>query len=183
MGSRSSFILTDPYEPDGRGGGKLIQFPNRKDDDMTTEELDLKIDQLAYRVNDLAEVVSSLGEVVKADRVVNDAALEGHRVKMEARCNGTDAAIDALQSQGHDANKKAKEMAVTVAGAAEALKRIEEMRGDVALCKSGIRDLDAIRDSFVQSAKGFSERIDRVEESVAAIQTLRHREGSPRSDG
>lgn len=214
--SNSSFILTDPYEPDGRGGGKLIKFPNRKDDDMTPEELDLKIDQLADVVDSLKDVVVANAEShdvdvsdigvkwdeheemlnkhdAKVDKIADAiqkfspacdaiaatcdvrhaqleelggkvhlaledgkaaiAKVEANRVTHEVWANGTDTAINQLQAKD---------------------KIAEEMRGDVALCKSGIRDLDAIRDAFTQSAKGFSERVAVLEESFAAFQTLRH---------
>ncbi len=58
--------------------------------------------------------------------------------------------------------------------------RVGELRSDVESCKSAMRDADSARDSYKQAADGFSHRLMELEESVAAIQTLRHDDDSPK---
>ena len=208
MTSRPSFILTDPYEPDGKGGGKLIKFPTRKDDDMTTEELlralqvrsddnkaaidstNLAIANVARDVatnradcmggiDALAAVVNSLKGVVVANAELHDVDVSDIGVKWDAHENKIATLRDELLRNQKHFEEMRQITKQEIEKSTTELKKSEEMRGDVALCKAGIRDLDSIRDAFTNSAKGFSERVAVLEESFAAFQTLRHDDDAP----
>ncbi len=88
--------------------------------------------------------------------------------------------LDVMDQLNTSFNTKLADHDATVVAAENSLRIIEEMRGDVALCKAGIKDLDSIRDSYGKAAQGFNERLSVMEESFAAFQTLRHHEDDPR---
>ncbi len=171
---------------------------------MTIEELDLKIDKLADVVNlkiddvgrdvdsHVTEIKEQVGELADgadtlkagvqslSDTVTMDR--EAAHADRDAIVTKVDIVSQSLQDMLARRDARIDAIEESVQNAVQAVKCFDEMKGDVALCKAGIRDLDSIRDAFTQSAKGFAERIDRVEESVAAIQTLRHHDdGTPHS--